>query len=238
MIMNPPAAGVYTPRAPAELWRLVFRLATTSMTSYDVAYVPFQLLREMAETAAYLEDESLRLQTCVCLMRVCHLWRVVAAEFLYEDVRIMNARSLKSLVGGLQRSGDEDGRGGFGRYIRRLELPMRQTNFSHQSSRLSPFLMPPHIPNPSTFHLNDLLQFCPRLEILIRPCLRLDAENIQFWASLISIPVESATPLLPRLRRLEWYETDLDLRFYGNKNTARLTELINIRKMQSCPIAP
>lgn len=205
MIMNPPTTSHYTPRAPAELWRLVFRLATTSTTSYDVAYVPFQPLREMSETAAYLEHESLRMQTCLCLMRVCRLWRVVAAEFLYEDVRIMNARSLRSLVDGLRRSGDEDGRGGFGRYIRRLELPMRQTNFSHPSSRLSPFPMPPLIPNASTFHLNDLLRFCPRLEILVRPCLHLDAEDIHFWASLIEIPVESATPLLPRLRRLEWF---------------------------------
>jgi hypothetical protein len=150
----------------------------------------------MSETAAYLELESLRWQSCVCLIRVCRLWRLVAAEFLHEDVRIMNARSLRSLVGGLRRSWDKGGRGGFGRYIQRLELPVRQTNFSHQNSRLYPFPMPPFIPNPSTFHLNDLLRLCPHLEILVRPCLRLDAEDIHFWASLIESPLESVIRLL------------------------------------------
>ncbi|KAJ6564955.1 hypothetical protein DFH09DRAFT_1475499 [Mycena vulgaris] len=221
--MDRPGAGAYTPCAPAELWRLIFRLATTSATSYDVDYEPFQPLREMAETASYLDDELLRFKTCLSLMCVSRLWRLVAAEFLYEDVRIMNFRSLRSLVRGLQRSRQADGSGGFGRYIRRLELPMRQTNFTQQNSHLSPF---PILPLEYTFSLGDLLRLCPRLEILVRPCLRIDAEDITFWASLIGTPVNSETPLLPHLKRLEWYETDLDTRFYGNKNTARLSELI------------
>ncbi|KAJ7097005.1 hypothetical protein C8R43DRAFT_1244428 [Mycena crocata] len=225
--MSRPTAPPYTPSAPAELWRLIFRLATASTTAYGGGYTPFQPLREMAETAAFLEEEAQRRHICLCLMRVCRLWRLIAAEFLYEDVRIMNAADLKSLVCGLQRS-RQDGRGGFGRHIRRLELPMRQTHFSQQQSgHVSPFPLPPLLPTPSSFRLGDLLRLCTRLEILVRPCLRLDAEDIHFWAGLIGTPLVAEKPLLPHLQRLEWYETDLDIRFYGNRNTARLSELIS-----------
>ncbi|KAJ7479151.1 hypothetical protein FB451DRAFT_1450983 [Mycena latifolia] len=223
---NRHAVASYTPRAPAELWWLIFRFATTSTTSYDVGYAPFQPLRQMSETTSYLECEALRLKTCLSLMQVSRLWRFIAAEFFYEDVCIVNAHSLKSLLRGLQRSRAEDGLGGFGRHIRRLELPVRQTNFTQQSPRFSPFPISPPPPLLYSFGLVDLLRFCPRLEILVRPCLRLDAEDISFWASLISKPIESNMPLLPQLRRLEWFETDLDMRFHGNRDTQRLSELI------------
>ncbi|KAJ7731691.1 hypothetical protein DFH07DRAFT_968685 [Mycena maculata] len=219
---RPRSARSYTPRAPAELWRLVFWHATASPTAFDVGYVPFEPLDEMRETMVYLECEALRLRTCLSLTRVCRLWRLIEAEFLYEDVRIADTRTLKSLVRALKRS-EEDGLGGFGRYIRRLELPMRTTNFTSSSSELSPFPLPPlRTPSPA-FNLGDLLRYMPRLEILVRPCLRLDMQAVYFWASLIATPLEI---LLPNLRRLEWHETDLDTRFYGNRNTARLAELI------------
>ncbi|KAF7342295.1 t-SNARE coiled-coil-like proteiny domain-containing protein [Mycena venus] len=226
--MNCPAPASYTPRAPAELWRAVFLLAGASSLPQDAGYAPFQPLRDMSETAAGLEEESQRLKTCLSLMRVCRLWRFLAAEFLYEDVRIMDSAGLESLASGLRRSAKEDELGGFGRYIRRLELPMRQTQFTQQSPlHLRPFALPSLIPTSSGFRLSDLLRLCPRLEIFSRPCLRLDNEDIYFWGGLVSSPIEDeGSPLLPRLRRLEWYETDLDTRFYGNKNTLRLSELI------------
>lgn len=198
-------AGSYTPRAPAELWRLVFRLATASATSYDAGYAPFEPLDEMQETSDYVESEDVRLQTCVCLMRVCRLWRLIAAEFLYEDVRIAGGRGLQSLISGLQRSQVEDGTGGFGRHVRRLELPRRQTNFSPDNPHVSSFPLSPLQTGPSAINLGDLLRYTPRLEVLVRPCMRLDVEDIYFWASLIAKPLGCESPLLPHLRRLEWF---------------------------------
>ncbi|KAJ6629247.1 hypothetical protein B0H10DRAFT_2209142 [Mycena sp. CBHHK59/15] len=93
-----------TPRAPPEIWRFIFWFATSSATSYHVDYTPFQPPPEMEETSRYLEEEAVRLQTCLALIRVCRLWRTVAEEFLYEDVRIFNSRGLQSLFSGLHRS--------------------------------------------------------------------------------------------------------------------------------------
>ncbi|KAJ7353027.1 hypothetical protein DFH08DRAFT_1077367 [Mycena albidolilacea] len=236
----------YTPRVPAELWRAVFLMACAPTLPFDLGYAPFQPLRDMLETSATIEEETTRLRTCLSLMRVCRRWRLIAAEFLYEDVRIMDAAELASLVSGLQRSALEDGLGGFGRYIRRLELPMRHAGFTAQTLQSPPCAMPPLLTPSPGFRLGDLLRLCPRLEIFSRPCLRLDSKSIYFWGSLISASLEGdGIPLLPRLRRLEWcaptshtlssltylfasrHETDLDTRFYGNKNTARFTELIS-----------
>ncbi|KAJ6549824.1 hypothetical protein B0H19DRAFT_1378623 [Mycena capillaripes] len=220
------AHTTYTPLAPAEVWRLIFMLATASTLPCDVGYAPFQALRDVAESTASLEEEAWRLKTCLSITYVCRLWRIVVAEFLYEDVRIMDHAGLKSLIYGLQRSAMEDGRGGFGWYIRRLEMPKRLTHFSQPNAPFSPFALPPLPSSSSALRLSDLFRYCPRLEAFCRPCLRLDNEDIYFWAGLIATPLEGDTPLLPRLRRLEWYETDLDTRFYGNKNTLRLAELI------------
>ncbi|KAJ7635533.1 hypothetical protein DFH06DRAFT_1479159 [Mycena polygramma] len=225
--------------APEELWRLIFHVATASSLPRDVGHRPFQSLRDISETTTSLDEEARRLRTCLSITRVCKLWRFLVAEYLYEDVRIMGAAGLKSLVSGLQRSALEDGLGGFGRYIRRLEMPMRHTQ---SGIHVSPFEMA--LPSSSTFQLGDLFRLCPRLEIFCRPCLRLDSEGINFWASLIDTPLEGDTALLPHLRRLEWsaalphyfrqltkmkiprYVTDLDTRFHEVQNTSRLSELI------------
>jgi hypothetical protein len=208
MRTNRRASRRYVPWLPIELWRLIFQLATSSPTSYGGGYVPFQPLRDMAESTEYLEHERLRLRTCAALVRVSRLWRLVAAEFLYKDVRILNAHALHSLMVGLHRS-REDNLGGFGRYIRRLELPMRPTNFASQPSHFSLFLRPRVPPRVSAGSLHDVLRFCSNLEILVRPYLGLDGDEIRFWASLIEAPLASPTPLLPHLRRLEWYVPSL-----------------------------
>ncbi|KAF7367901.1 hypothetical protein MSAN_00854900 [Mycena sanguinolenta] len=216
----------YTPRAPAEIWRSIFIHAGVSRASHHGGYAPFQPLRDMAETSATRQEDTRRLQTCLSIIRVCRLWHLIAAEFLYNDVLIMDSTGLSSLMNGLQRSAIEDGLGGFGRYIRRLELPMRQYRFTEHTTQWSPLPIPPLFPS-SDFRLVDLLLLCPRLEIFCRPPLRLDSRDILFWAGLVSTSLETdGPPLLPCLRRLEWYETDLDTRFYGSKNTARLAELV------------
>jgi hypothetical protein len=192
------------PWLPIELWRLIFRFATSTTTPYGAGYFPFQPLRDMGETAASLEHERLRLRTCAALVRVSRVWRLVAAEFLYKDVRILNAHALHSLMLGLHRS-REDNLGGFGRYIRRLELPMRPTNFISHQSHLSLFLRPNVLPIVHASSLHDILRFCSNLEILVRPYLGLADDEIRLWASLIDAPLTSPTPLLPQLRRLEWF---------------------------------
>ncbi|KAJ7605170.1 hypothetical protein FB45DRAFT_524643 [Roridomyces roridus] len=211
-------------RVPPELWRLVFSqfATTTTTTTHDaVDHVPFEPPQEMRETSAYIERVARCRETCVALTRVCRLWRLIVAEFLYADVRIANVWSLHSLMRGLERS-RADGLGGFGRHVRRLELPRLQMNGS--SSRRAAMTNRPSAP---TIHLADVFRYTPRLEVFVRPPLHLDEEDMHFWASLIAAPLGSARGhLLPNLRRLEWHETELDNRIYGSRNTARLFELI------------
>ncbi|KAJ6599324.1 hypothetical protein DFH09DRAFT_1130750 [Mycena vulgaris] len=211
---------------PPEIWRLIFSWATSSATSYAVDYEPFQPPRELEETSRYLEQEALRLQTCLALIRVCKLWRSLAEEFLYEDVRVVNAHALQSLVNGMQRSAAEDGSEGYGRYIRRLELPIKPTNFKNETNSL-PFRLPSPAYGPVSVCLGDVFRYCRHLEILVRPCLRLDADDVTFWGGLISSPLVGSHPMCPHLKRLEWSESDLDLRFYGTTNSKRLAEIIS-----------
>ncbi|KAJ6536414.1 hypothetical protein DFH09DRAFT_1283813 [Mycena vulgaris] len=210
------------PNPPTEIWRQIFRCATGSETSYHVDYLPFQPMQELQETSKALQHESLRLQTCVSLMRVSRRFRAVVAEFMYEDVRIHDAENLASLLAGLARSAREDGPISYGTYVRRLELPRRRTKFPLQSQNL-PFPLHPIPCDPNTTSLIDILRLCPRLEILVRPCLRLDAESITFWASLVRSAVAGQ---LTSLMRLEWHESELDARFYGTNHTDRLREIV------------
>ncbi|KAJ7499176.1 hypothetical protein FB451DRAFT_1384906 [Mycena latifolia] len=217
-----PSPAQPTPGPPPEIWRSIFSLATCSATSYAVDYQPFQPPRELEETTRYLERQALRLKTCLSLTRVCKLWRSLAEEFLYEDVRIMDTQALQSLVSGMQRSADEAEGLGYGRYIKRLELPTKPTRFKNQT-RL------PFPSGPLSICLGDIFRYCTRLEVLVRPALRLDADDIHFWGGLISTPIENspAGPLCPHLKRLEWSESDLDIRFYGTTNSKRLAEIIS-----------
>ncbi|KAJ7507502.1 hypothetical protein B0H11DRAFT_127347 [Mycena galericulata] len=219
-----PSAGGPASRPPPEIWRSIFSLATGSATSYAVDYEYFESSRELQETSRFKEHDALRMRTCLALVRVCKLWRTLAEEFLYEDVRIVSFRALQSLVGGLRRS-VEEGSEGCGRYIKRLELPVKPTHLRNESDTL-PFCHPSPMYGPLSIHLGDLLRYCPRLEILVR-CLRLDAEDIHFWDGLTSTPNEGSPPLCPQLKRLEWSESDLDVRFYGTTNGKRLSEIIS-----------
>ncbi|KAJ7220917.1 hypothetical protein GGX14DRAFT_559693 [Mycena pura] len=210
--------------APPEIWRLIFQFTTESDTSYDVDYLPFQPMQELQETAQSQRRERLRLQTCLSLMYVSHRFRAVAAEFLYKDVRVCDAHGLESLVAGLVRSYTDDGPNCYGSYVRRLELPSRRTKFNTETqSHNRPFPTHPIPCDPAAARLVDILWLCPRLEILVRPCLRLDAENVIFWATLVNSAIIGS---LPCLQRLEWHETELDPRFYGGNNTARLREIV------------
>ncbi|KAJ7175233.1 hypothetical protein C8R43DRAFT_599932 [Mycena crocata] len=214
------------PYPPTEIWRLIFRFATASETSYDVDYLPFQQIQELQETSDSLQEESRRLQTCTSLVRVSRGFRALVAEFLYEDVRIFDAPGLQSFFAGLSRSAREEGPYALGKYVRRLELPRRRDSFTASESQTEPLPVPTHpIPSaPDAIRLVDLLYHCPNLEILVRPCLRLDAQSITFWASLVGQAFEGN---LLRLMRLEWHESELDTRFYGTGHTDRLREIVS-----------
>ncbi|CAK5276038.1 unnamed protein product [Mycena citricolor] len=119
------------------------------------------------------EHYAQRLKTCVLLVTVCKSWQILAAGLFYHDIRLQSCRHLPDLFHGLRRI---DGEGEcFGRYVRRLEF--------HTTSSGSPSCLP----------LSEILQLCPRLEILVRPC-------PERW--------DRISCSLPFLKRLEWTETD------------------------------
>ncbi|KAJ6537933.1 hypothetical protein B0H19DRAFT_1079031 [Mycena capillaripes] len=211
-----------SPDPPVEIWSLILRFATASYY-HDIDYLPFQPIQELQETTESMDEEYLRLETCASLMRVSRLFRAMAAEFMYEDVRIFDVSGLESLMAGLYRSAMEHGAdSGYGSYVRRLELPSRRTKFPPDSRHL-PLQTHPIPCDPDAIRLDDVLWLCPRLEILVRPCLRLDAENISFWSSLVGTPVVGC---LSHLMRLEWHESELDSRFYGTNYVDRLREIV------------
>ncbi|KAJ6533489.1 hypothetical protein B0H19DRAFT_1324209 [Mycena capillaripes] len=221
MTSSPPPVPSAPP--PPEIWRLIFHFATASETSYDIDYFPFQPIQELQETTVSVQQESLRLETCRSLALVSRRFRTVASEFLYEDVRVFDAHGLDSLMAGLYRSAKENGANGYGSYVKRLELPTRRSKFPANSQN-HPFPTHPIPCDPETPRLDDILWLCSRLEILIRPCLRLDAENITFWSGLVGRPVVGS---LSRLMRLEWHESELDSRFYGTNHTDRLRDIVS-----------
>ncbi|KAJ6516190.1 hypothetical protein C8R45DRAFT_235036 [Mycena sanguinolenta] len=212
---------------PPELLREIFSFATSSSASYAIDYEPFQQPRELEETSRFLELEALRLKTCLALVRVCRLWRTLSEEFLYQNVRIVSCRDLENLVRGMQRSAAEEGSDGFGRLIKCLELQAKPTHFKNLTNASLPFRLPSPISKPPAVGLSDLLRHCSRLEILVRPPLRLDADDMHFWGALVSTPIECSRLLCPNLKRLEWSESDLDTRFYGPTNGKRLSELVS-----------
>ncbi|KAJ7785003.1 hypothetical protein DFH07DRAFT_948087 [Mycena maculata] len=207
---------------PPEIWWLILKFATWSETSFHVDYHPFQHIQELQETVQSLQHESLRLQTCHSLMGVSRSFRDLTAEFMYKDVRIYDAQGLERLFSALTRSAREDGPHNYGSYIRRLELPRRRTIMEPQSEFLR---LPTHpIPcDPETIRLADILHHCPNLEILVRPCLRLDAQNIILWAGLVGKTFDGS---LPHLKRLDWHESQLDGRFYGTSHIECLREIV------------
>lgn len=221
-------------QAPNEIWRAIFRLATVSPVRCgpELDYAPFQGPRDEDDAIPGLYSS---LQTCLSIFSVCRLWNSLGAEFLYENVRIVNFRGVEGLVEGLERSAAQGELGGLGRHIRRLELPARRTAF-RGFEQYPPSYLPFRLVTPNHGLLDRLFTHCRNLEILIRrPCHRLDAEEIHFWGTIISAPHESDQPLLPSLRLVDWQESDLDIRFYSSANSRRLSDIIqkspNIRHL-------
>ncbi|KAJ7368003.1 hypothetical protein DFH08DRAFT_11962 [Mycena albidolilacea] len=210
-----------------EIWPLIFSFATCSATCHPIDYEPFEQPRELEETSSVLELEALRLKTCLALVRVCRLWRTLSEEFLYQNVRVVSCRALENLVRGMQRSAAEGQSEGFGRFVKRIELQAKSNHFKNLTNTAEPFRLLSPFHKPPVVGLSDLFRHCPRLEILVKPSLRLDAEDIHFWGALVCTPIENSRPLCPHLKRLEWSESDLDMRFYETTNGKRLSELVS-----------
>ncbi|KAJ6534107.1 hypothetical protein B0H19DRAFT_1080610 [Mycena capillaripes] len=207
---------------PPEIWRLIFWFATLSQNS-SRHYIDYYIFQPIHATTTCEEQESLRLQTCISLMRVSRLFRAITAEFMYKDVRIFDLEDLKSFMAGIYRSAEEHGvASGYGSYVRRLEFPGRRVMFSPgaRNLRMSTPGSPCHV---DTVRLNELLWLCPRLEILVRPAQSLDAENMALWSSLVGKP---SLQWLPNLVRLEWHDGELDSTCYGTSHRDRLREIL------------
>ncbi|KAJ7054306.1 hypothetical protein C8F01DRAFT_1164760 [Mycena amicta] len=210
---------------PPEVWRIIFGFATRSETSFHVGYHPFEAIQELQETVGSHQRERIRLQTCTSLMLVSRGFRAVAAEFLFRDVRIHDAAGLESLMHGLARSAGDEGHHSLGSYVRRLELPARRfAAVVNIREPIGPFPVHPIPISTTAPQFADVLAYCPRVEIVVRPSLPLDSANIAFWASLVHAPILQP---LKHLQRLEWHETELDTRFYGNNSSARLHDLVS-----------
>ncbi|KAJ6528092.1 hypothetical protein B0H19DRAFT_1083614 [Mycena capillaripes] len=183
-------------------------------------YLPFQ---PIYPTATHEQQESLRLQTCISLMRVSRLFSAITAEFMYEDVRIFDLQDLKSFADGIYRTAQEHGAAsGYGSYVRRLEFPGRRPIFSPSARNLC-MSTPGILSKVDAVRLNELLWLCPRLEILVRPAQSLNAENVALWSSLVGKP---SMQWLPNLVRLEWHLGELDSTCYGTNHRDRLREIL------------
>jgi len=148
-------------RLPTEIWRHIFGLAThctcTGEECSDIGYIPFQSSKTC---------QSRYPTTAISLCRVSKQWQALAVEFLFQRVWIRHGvRGLLESLKGSMRSE------GYGRYVRRLELPSRPIN--HDAM------------NPIRFV--DILACCPYLQILVKPAFYGNIGS-DFWSN--HIPAE------------------------------------------------
>ncbi|EGN94080.1 hypothetical protein SERLA73DRAFT_188648, partial [Serpula lacrymans var. lacrymans S7.3] len=158
---------------PPEIWLHIFRWATSPLTSgsFALTYEPFQIGSEDVLKAT--------LQVRYAIVRVCWLWRALAMDLLYEDVRVRHG--MQALVSALR--GDEYLAEGNGRWVRRLELPYAHTNTATSDSSVTAL---------------NILKHCPSLEVLTRPFPSESADNMRFEFSAGHV-------VLTSLKRLEWW---------------------------------
>jgi hypothetical protein len=193
----------YVPKLPAELWLLIFRLATSSYTSTSAPqYEPFQ---PCPDTAAALSKAALR-NKCALVM-VCKQWHALVLDMLYEDIRIGPGLSTlhaalcepsSSSVAVTDDDGDDNAPRAQRHRVRRAVLPYAHTTTPTRET-------PPAL---------TLLTLLPHLEVLVRPPPyyhdyfphhRHDRPyRPPPLPPLPRFEFSITTPALPALRRLEW----------------------------------
>ncbi|KAH7923896.1 hypothetical protein BV22DRAFT_551122 [Leucogyrophana mollusca] len=158
---------------PPEIWIHIIRLATLPASDLGVAhaYRPFRTSHDAIDRSS--------LQTKRTVVQVCRLWRALATPMLYEDIDVRhNPRTLRGIID----TGDPE-QPGYGRWVRRLELPYTHTETATHNS---------------TSGVLEVLKSCHGLETLIRPFSRAPLGSIRYEFSADIVP-------MPSLKRLEWW---------------------------------
>jgi len=192
-----PTVSRFTPTLPTEIWKLIFRFATTTpdldYTHHDSAYTPFQpTLVDQMDTVMDVSGPLLKanIRFKARLVFVCKHWKALASEFLYEDVRIQNSQQTRSFLDTLERSAKEMRSEGLGKYVRRLQLP--PSNVNEDLSR------------PTDVRLVDIINCCTNLEILTKPPYHDGTDDLRFWWGLTTL-AHDGRPKLASLKRLDWF---------------------------------
>lgn len=163
---------------PNELWRQIFRFATTSTKSLQLYDADFYPLKELWSNNQRPDDT---LGTKKVIILVCQSWRSLGIEFLYEHVQVETlAKIFESM--------DDRERKNIGRYVRRLQFPSR------------PFQYTTCIP------LLNILAICPRLTVLVQPTWEggLDT-NAVFWENITRPSSHNnLVALLSGVKRIDW----------------------------------
>ncbi|THU89986.1 hypothetical protein K435DRAFT_676785 [Dendrothele bispora CBS 962.96] len=152
---------------PPELWIKVFHWATCNPDAYSLEYQPFQSL------SSHYTVDPLNLQVRTTLGLVCRKWHELSVEFLYKDIQIGVGQSKL-------RQNLHNGNGNYGKYVRRVVLPLSSTTTPTWNSK-------PLLPL-------DIIKCCDNLEVLSRPR---SYDDLEFEFDVDSI-------LLPSLKKLQW----------------------------------
>jgi len=184
---------------PTEIWRLIFQLATAEGRGiYETEYIPFQ-------SSNFSPSRSPT--TAISLSRVSKQWQALAAEFLFQRVWVRHGVRglLESLKGSMQSEG-------YGRYVRRLELP--STPMTHDAA--------------NRVRLVDILACCPRLQIIVQPTFYASkVGDLGYWFDPIPAEqpqINDSDVVLTSLKFLHWSTYGLG----GEAIKASLSLLSNI----------
>lgn len=121
----------FSPSLPRELWIKIFRIANASRDIQQFDYAPFS-----DPGNSYIEDRRILLATAevrLTLVLVCKLWRSLANELIYEEIRsLVPGEALKEA---LEKRGKEtDTDAGYGPLVRLVELP-RHYDYTYEILR-------------------------------------------------------------------------------------------------------
>lgn len=167
----------FTPSLPREIWIKTFRIANASRDIQQFDYQPFS-----NPTSTYTEDRRILLSTAsvrLTLVLVCKLWRSLANELIYEEIR--TSFPGEALKDALEKRGKEtEADEGYGRLVRLVELP-REYRYAF-----------------------EILKHLPRLETIVIAGSPADShrESTVFTPG----PLPDPTPYheMPYLKRIDW----------------------------------
>ncbi|RPD78640.1 hypothetical protein L226DRAFT_457363 [Lentinus tigrinus ALCF2SS1-7] len=126
---------------PPELWLEIFRYATHVPRARSIAPGDPLLPEKPVDYARGMNSPIQSMRTKCALVRVCHVWKAIATELLYEHVVLGSAQRIENLCKALRESRreikHEDGTlqkvddPGYGQWVRHLEV--RRWARSHQT---------------------------------------------------------------------------------------------------------